>query len=65
MDMVHALLDAVPTSRLLWGTDLTIDTAVARLRYIEALGLSDGDLERIRWRNARALFAGVRTDGDH
>jgi hypothetical protein len=65
MDMVHALLDAVPTSRLLWGTDLTIDTAVARLRYIEALGLSDGDLERIRWRNAEALFAGVRADGDH
>lgn len=65
LDMVHAMLDMVPPTRMLWGTDLTVDTAVARLRYLEALGLPAADLERIRWRNALALFAGVRTDAGH
>lgn len=65
LDMVHALLDSVPTTRLLWGTDLTIDTAVARLRYIEVLELATEDIERIRWRNAHGLFNLAGADADH
>lgn len=65
MDMVHAVVDAIPTTRLVWGTDLTIDTAVARLRYLQALGLPGADLERISWRNALALFTAIEPDADH
>jgi predicted TIM-barrel fold metal-dependent hydrolase len=59
IDMVHAALDEVGPARLVWGTDLTIDTAVARLRYLDALGLSDHDRDGIRWRNAWDLFVGM------
>lgn len=65
VDMVHAALDEVGPSRLVWGTDLTIDTAVARLRYLDALDLSQDDRDRIRWRNAWDLFRGLANDAAH
>jgi len=42
-------------ARLVWGCDLTIETGWAKLRYLEHL-LSAPDLERVRWRNAAAIF---------
>lgn len=53
--MLEACLDAVGVGRLLWGTDLTVDTGLAKLRYLEHL-LDDDALELVRWRNAASIF---------
>jgi len=53
--MLEACLDAVGVERILWGSDLTIETGWAKLRYLEHL-LSAGELERVRWRNAAGIF---------
>ena len=53
--MLEACLAAVGVERLLWGCDLTIETGWAKLRYLEQL-LSPSDLDRVRWRNAAAVY---------
>jgi len=53
--MLEACLDAVGVERILWGSDLTIETGWAKLRYLEHL-LSAAELERVRWRNAAGIF---------
>ncbi len=53
--MLEACLEAVGVERLLWGTDLTMDTGWAKLRYLEAL-LPPPDLERVKWKNAARVF---------
>ncbi len=59
-DMVEQALEQPGPDRLLWGADLTLDTGWAKLRYLESLGVSPGDLERIRIGNARAIFVRCR-----
>src|SRR6266571_4846575 len=49
--MLEACLEAAGVERLLWGTDLTMDTGWAKLRYLERL-LPPRDLELVQWRNA-------------
>jgi predicted TIM-barrel fold metal-dependent hydrolase len=53
--MLEACLETVGAERLLWGCDITIDTGLAKLRYLEHL-LSGAELESIRWRNASRIF---------
>lgn len=53
--MLEQCLDAVGGSRLLWGTDLTMDTGLAKLRYLERL-LDDETLDLVRYRNAVSIF---------
>src|SRR5438093_56985 len=53
--MLEACLEAAGVERLLWGTDLTMDTAWAKLRYLERL-LPPRDLELVQWRNAARIF---------
>lgn len=53
--MLEHCVRSVGTGRLLWGTDLTMDTGLAKLRYLEALLDADA-LEAVRWRNAAAIF---------
>jgi predicted TIM-barrel fold metal-dependent hydrolase len=53
--MLEACLEAVGVTRVLWGADLTLDTGLAKLRRLERL-LSADELERVRWRNAVAIF---------
>jgi hypothetical protein len=53
--MLEQCLDAVGAGRLLWGTDLTMDTGLAKLRYLERL-LGDETLDLIRYRNALSIF---------
>ena len=53
--MLERCVDAVGVRRLLWGCDLTMCTGLAKLRHLEGL-LSADDLERVRWRNAAAIF---------
>jgi hypothetical protein len=54
-----ALDDALHTvgpRRLLWGADLTLETALAKLWALETIGLKADELADIRWRNAVRIF---------
>ena len=53
--MLEACVDAAGVSRLLWGTDLTMDTGWAKLRYLESL-LNKDELTLVRWKNAVRIF---------
>lgn len=53
--MLEACIAAVGIGRLLWGCDITMDTGLAKLRYLERL-LSPDELEPIRWGNAARIF---------
>jgi len=53
--MLEACIEAVGVDRLLWGTDLTMETGWAKLRYLAQL-LSAEALERVKWRNAARIF---------
>ena len=54
--MLDAALDAVGPSRLLWACDVTIETGLAKLWALEAIGLPPADLAAIRWHNALHLY---------
>lgn len=54
--MLELCLESVGVARLLWGTDLTMDTGIAKLRALEAMGLGPEDLAAIRWKNAARVF---------
>ena len=54
--MLEECLRWLGASRLLWAADLTLDTGLAKLRALEALGLPAGELADIRWRNAARIF---------
>lgn len=53
--MLEACVEAAGVSRLLWGTDLTMDTGWAKLRYLEAI-LNKDELALVRWKNAARIF---------
>ncbi len=53
--MLEACIESVGVSRLLWGTDITMDTGWAKLRYLESL-LSAQDLAQVRWKTAARIF---------
>lgn len=54
--MLDDAVAALGASRLLWACDLTIETGLAKLRALEVIGLDEGALLDIRWRNAARLF---------
>jgi hypothetical protein len=54
--MLELCLECVGPGRLLWGTDLTMDTGLAKLRALEAMGLAPEDMAAIRWKNAADIF---------
>jgi predicted TIM-barrel fold metal-dependent hydrolase len=53
--MLEACVEAAGVSRLLWGTDLTMDTGWAKLRYLETF-LGKDELGLVRWKNAARIF---------
>ncbi len=53
--LLEACIDAVGVDRLLWGTDITMETGWAKLRYLKHL-LSPEALERVTWKNAARIF---------
>ena len=57
--MLELSLECVGTGRLLWGTDLTMDTGLAKLRALGAMGLGADAMEAVRWKNAARLFGGT------
>jgi predicted TIM-barrel fold metal-dependent hydrolase len=54
--MLDAAVSALGAARLLWGCDLTMETGLAKLRALDAIGLSRDDIADIRWRNAARIF---------
>ena len=55
--MLDDVIRALGSRRLLWGSDITMCTGLAKLRALEATGLvSAEDLEGIRCRNAARIF---------
>jgi uncharacterized protein len=54
--MLDRTLAAVGASRMLWGSDLTMETGLAKLWALDVLGLSAEYIASIRWRNAARIF---------
>jgi len=54
--MLDSAVAALGATRLLWGSDLTMCTGLAKLRALEVIGLSADELADIRWRNAARIF---------
>jgi hypothetical protein len=54
--MLDRTLAAVGASRMVWGSDLTMETGLAKLWALEVIGLSPDDMASIRWRNAMRIF---------
>ena len=55
--MLDEAVAALGSQRLLWGSDLTMETGLAKLRALENTGLSnEEDIRDIRWRNADRVF---------
>jgi hypothetical protein len=54
--MLDSAVAALGPSRLLWGSDLTMCTGLAKLRALDVLGLSPDEMAAIRWRNAARIF---------
>lgn len=55
-DMLHQAVGMLGAGRLLWGSDLTMDTALGKLRYLEQMGLGTDELDSICFKNACAIF---------
>jgi hypothetical protein len=53
--MIEACLAAVGPERLLWGSDITMDTGWAKLRYLAHL-LPAAQMDLVAWKNAAAIF---------
>jgi hypothetical protein len=54
--MLDAAVEALGAERLLWGSDLTMCTGLAKLRALDVIGLGAGEIEAIRWKNSARLF---------
>jgi predicted TIM-barrel fold metal-dependent hydrolase len=53
--MLEACLAVAGAERLLWGTDMTMDTGWAKLRYLARL-LPPAQFELVAWKNAARIF---------
>jgi len=54
--MLDAYLAALGPRRLLWASDLTICTGLAKLQALEVIGMPQDDLDDVCWRNAVRIF---------
>lgn len=55
--MLDEAVGALGSQRLLWASDMTMETGLAKLRALENTGLSSPeDIKDIRWRNALRVF---------
>jgi predicted TIM-barrel fold metal-dependent hydrolase len=54
--MLDGALRAVGARRLIWGSDITMETGLAKLRALGTLGLSDDEMAAVRWGNAARIF---------
>jgi len=56
--MLDEAIAVLGAQRLLWGSDLTMCTGLAKLHALEVMGLSTADMSAIRWENAARIFPG-------
>ncbi len=62
--MLDDAIKALGAQRLLWGSDITMCTGLAKLRALETTGLLSGDdMQDIRWRNAARIFRAGSFEG--
>lgn len=54
--MLDRTVAAVGASRMLWGSDLTMETGLAKLWALDVIGLPAEDISAIRWGNAARIF---------
>jgi uncharacterized protein len=54
--MLDRTVAAIGAARMLWGSDLTMETGLAKLWALGALRLSPDEIASIRWRNAARIF---------
>jgi predicted TIM-barrel fold metal-dependent hydrolase len=54
--MLDAAIGMLGPQRLLWGSDLTMCTGLAKLRALDVIEMRDDDRQDIRWRNAVRIF---------
>ena len=54
--MLDEALLRLGAERLLWGSDVTMETGLAKLRGFEAIRLSPDQTAQIRWQNAARIF---------
>ena len=54
--MIESALEAVGSDRLLWGTDLTMGTGLAKLRYLDSVVRDPAARDAIRAGNAQRVF---------
>jgi predicted TIM-barrel fold metal-dependent hydrolase len=55
--MLDSALETLGARRLLWGSDLTMCTGLAKLRALDVIsGITRDDIADIRWRNAVRIF---------
>lgn len=54
--MLDQALESVGPDRLLWACDLTMETGLAKLRALEAIGLEKEKQACIRWKNTASIF---------
>jgi uncharacterized protein len=62
--MLDDAIKSLGARRLLWGSDITMCTGLAKLRALETTGLlSADDMRDIRWRNAARIFRAGSFEG--
>ncbi len=54
--MLDAAVEHLGVRRLLWASDLTMETGLAKLWALDAIGIADEAVAEIRWRNAARIF---------
>ena len=54
--MLDAAVEQLGVRRLLWACDLTMETGLAKLWGLDAIGIADEAIAEIRWRNAARIF---------
>lgn len=61
--MLDDALAAVGAQRLVWGSDLTMETGLAKLRALAVIDPGPAAMADIRWRNAARIFPAGRLPG--
>jgi predicted TIM-barrel fold metal-dependent hydrolase len=54
--MLDDALEAVGPGRLVWGADVTLETGLAKLWALDAIGLTREQVSDVRWRTACRIF---------
>ncbi|MBC7791361.1 MAG: amidohydrolase [Anaerolineae bacterium] len=54
--MLDDAYHAVGAARLIWGSDITMETGLAKLRALAIVGLTAEEMGAVTWRNAERIF---------